>query len=36
MVSLCQKNINCKQEVALDVISKHPYRQISLERIQLK
>lgn len=36
MVSLCQKNMNCKQEVALDVVSKHSYKQISLEHAQLK
>lgn len=36
MVSLCQKNMNCKQEVALDVVSKHSYKQISLEHSQFK
>lgn len=36
MVFLCQKNMNCKQEVALDVVSKHSYKQILLEHTQLK
>lgn len=37
MVSLCQKNMNCKQDMALDVVSKHSYKQISsLEHTQLK